>query len=90
MAFRTFRDPEGREWQVWDVVPSRDGEAGTRSQTYLPPEMAEGWLCFEAADQKRRLSPFPAEWEARDDAGILALCLDALPVTRRRTVTSGG
>lgn len=90
MAFRTFRDPDGCEWQVWDVVPTRDGEAGARSQKYLPGEMAEGWLCFEAADQKRRLSPLPAGWEERDDAGIHALCLDALPVVGRRPVTSGG
>lgn len=85
MAFRTFRDPEGREWQAWDVVPGRDGEVGTRSQKFLPPEMAEGWLCFEAGDQKRRLSPYPPGWEHRDDAGIHALCLDALPVAPRRT-----
>jgi hypothetical protein len=89
MAFRTFRDPEGREWQVWDVVPTRDGDPGARSQRYLPGEMAEGWLCFEAADQKRRLSPLPADWEARDDAGIHALCLDAHPVVGRRPVSSG-
>lgn len=90
MAFRTFRDPEGREWQAWDVVPVRDGAPGARSQNFLPQEMAEGWLCFEAGDQKRRLSPLPPDWEQRDDAGIHALCRDALPVTRRRPVTSGG
>lgn len=90
MAFRTFRDPEGRDWQVWDVVPSREAEFGTRSTRYLPPEMAEGWLCFEAADQKRRLSPCPTGWEERDDHGIRELCENALPVTQRRTVTSGG
>jgi hypothetical protein len=90
MAFRTFRDPEGREWHAWDVVPGRDAQVSTRSQTYLPPEMAEGWLCFEAADQKRRLSPCPPDWDARDDAGIHALCRDALPVARRRTAASGG
>ena len=90
MAFRTFRDPEGREWQVWDVVPSREEEFGSGWPGYLPPEMAEGWLCFEAADQKRRLSPYPHGWEERDEAGIHALCQNALPVTRRRTLTSGG
>lgn len=90
MAFRTFRDPEGREWQAWDVVPRRDSDPGSRSQHWLPPEMAEGWLCFEAADQKRRLSPFPEGWEACDDSVIHALCRAAHPVTRRRTVTSGG
>lgn len=90
MAFRTFRDPEGREWQVWDVVPGREeAEFGTRSAKFLPPEMAEGWLCFEAGDQKRRLSPCPTGWEERDDDGIHELCEHALPVLGRRTVTSG-
>lgn len=89
MAFRTFHDPDGREWQVWDVVPSREAEYGARSAKYLPPEMVEGWLCFEAADQKRRLSPFPMGWEERDDHGMRELCQDALPVTRRRAVASG-
>lgn len=92
MAFRTFRDPEGRDWQVWDVVPSREADAGSRSSTCLPPEMAEGWLCFESADQKRRLSPYPAGWEHRDDEGIHALCRDAHPVALRRqpAFISGG
>jgi hypothetical protein len=89
MAFRTFRDPDGREWQAWDVVPSRDAEAGTRSQGFLPPEMAQGWLCFEAADEKRRLSPCPEGWDGRDDAAIHALCRDAHPVSRRRTAAGG-
>lgn len=90
MAFRTFRDPEGRDWQVWDVVPSREAEFGTRSAKFLPPEMAEGWLCFEAADQKRRLSPCPTGWEEREDHEIRELCEHALPVTGRRPVTRGG
>lgn len=90
MAFRTFRDPEGREWQVWDVVPSREVEGSSRRHHYLPPEMAEGWLCFEAADQKRRLTPFPADWEQRDDASIHALCLAAQPVAARKRTSFGG
>lgn len=90
MAFRTFRDPEGREWQVWDVVPSREVEGGSRRHHYLPAEMAAGWLCFEAADQKRRLTPFPSDWEQRDDAAIHALCLAAQPVALRKRSASGG
>ena len=90
MAFRTFRDPEGREWQVWDVVPNREGDGGTRRHHYLPPEMAQGWLCFEAADQKRRLTPFPNDWEQRDDDAIHALCLAAQPVAQRKRTASGG
>ena len=90
MAFRTFRDPEGREWQVWDVVPSREVESASRRHHYLPPEMAEGWLCFEAADQKRRLTPFPAGWEEQDEDYIHALCRAAQPVAVRGSATSSG
>jgi hypothetical protein len=82
MAIRVFRDPDGREWQVWDVVPGRELESGSRRH-YLPPEMAEGWLCFEAADQKRRLTPFPADWEHKDDDSMHLLCRSAEPVTPR-------
>lgn len=90
MAFRTFRDPEGREWQVWDVVPSREVEGLSRRHHYLPPEMAQGWLCFEAGDEKRRLTPLPADWEQHDDASMLALCRSAIPVSPRRQVAATG
>lgn len=94
MAYRTFSDPEGREWRVWDVVPSRESDLESRSRNYLPAEMAEGWLCFEADDQKRRLTPFPAGWEELDDATMDALRRSALPVTPRRrslqTSAAGG
>lgn len=90
MAFRTFRDPDGREWQVWDVVPGREVNTGSRRHQYLPPEMADGWLCFEAADQKRRLTPFPTGWDEQDDAFIHALCCAAQPVAARKSAVSRG
>jgi hypothetical protein len=83
MAMRVFRDPDGREWQVWDVVPAREVESGSHRHHYLPPEMAEGWLCFEAHDQKRRLTPFPADWEGKDDDFMYLLCCSAEPVVPR-------
>ena len=90
MAFRTFRDREGCEWQVWDVVPGREADSSARRRHYLPPEMAEGWLCFEAPDQKRRLTPLPADWEEQDDASMDALCRAAQPVLFQRHAASGG
>ena len=77
MAVRSFQDPEGREWSGWDVVPSRT------SELFLPATMAEGWLCFEAAHEKRRLHPFSTEWEGMDDAALWTLCQRAAPVTPR-------
>jgi hypothetical protein len=77
VAVRSFRDPEGREWSVWDVIPSR------KSDLFLPATMADGWLCFEAAHEKRRLHPVHTEWEGLDEPGLWALCERADPVKPR-------
>ena len=77
MAVRSFLDPDGREWNVWDVAPSR------RSDHFLPATLADGWLCFEAAHEKRRLHPVRTDWDALDDAELWALCLTAAPVQPR-------
>ena len=77
VTVRSFRDPEGREWSVWDVVPSR------KSDLFLPATMADGWLCFEAAHEKRRLHPVRVDWDALEDAELWSLCLSADPVPPR-------
>lgn len=77
MAVRSFHDPEGREWSVWEVIPSR------KSDLFLPATMADGWLCFEAAHEKRRLHPFSTAWEGMDEAALWDLCQSADPVTPR-------
>lgn len=77
MAVRSFQDPQGRQWSVWDVMPSRT------SELVLPATMAEGWLCFEASHEKRRLHPVHAAWDEMDDAALWALCLSAAPVVQR-------
>lgn len=77
MPVRSFQDPEGREWSVWDVVPSR------KSDLFLPATMAEGWLCFEAAHEKRRLHPVSQEWAGLDAGGLWSLCQRAAPVKPR-------
>jgi hypothetical protein len=77
VAVRSFEDPEGREWVVWEVVPSR------RSDLFLPATMAEGWLCFEAAHEKRRLHPIHQTWEGMDAADLWELCRSAHAVKPR-------
>lgn len=32
-------------------------------RTLLKSGLDSGWLCFEAADEKRRLTPIPDDWE---------------------------
>lgn len=77
MAVRSFHDPEGREWTVWDVTPSR------KSDLFLPSTMADGWLCFEASHEKRRLHPIAQAWEEMDEAALWSLCQTATPVKPR-------
>lgn len=74
---RDFRDPDGREWKVWGVMPTR------RADVFLPETMATGWLCFESAGEKRRLHPIAEGWEALGEAQLWALCGRAEPVVRR-------
>ena len=50
------------------MVPSRT------SDLFLPATMAKGWLCFEAAHEKRRLHPYGMEWEGLDTAALWELC----------------
>lgn len=59
------------------MVPSR------KSDLFLPSTMAEGWLCFEAAHEKRRLHPYGGEWEVMDAAALWELCQRADPVKPR-------
>jgi hypothetical protein len=63
MALRTLTDEDGTTWSVWDVTP----------QTPQVDGMRNGWLCFECAAEKRRLSPAPARWHELSDADLLAL-----------------
>jgi hypothetical protein len=51
----------------------------------LTPGLEKGWLCFECADEKRRLIPTPRDW---DTCGVEALqrYLKAAKPIRRRVV----
>ena len=97
---RAFTDSAGLEWQVWEVLPSKLGpETISHSLTHakLQAAYADGWLCFEAGDQKRRLAPIPSGWQFRDKSVLEQLCAEATPVPARRTterrehgLTTGG
>lgn len=62
MALRTLTH-DGTEWTVWNVVPSLD----TRLHIQLSPPVEAGWLCFQSAEEKRRIVPAPAGWEEWSD-----------------------
>lgn len=43
--------------------------ANTR-RSLLRGSYANGWLCFESAKEKRRLSPIPGDWTTCDDGTL--------------------
>ena len=76
MAHRQFTDSAGNVWDVWDVYPTAAtrtlAEFYPRLQTAAPgadpchavaPSLAGGWLCFEQAEERRRLAPIPDAWD---------------------------
>jgi hypothetical protein len=57
MGYRTVSSPDGREWEVWDTVPTQD-------RGLIRPAFAGGWLTFQTRGEKRRLAPIPDGWES--------------------------
>lgn len=78
MAHRTFRDRNGVEWQVWDVIPN----------TFVGATLDGGWLTFLAGEDKRRLAPVPLYWVSAPDADLIALLESARPVGVRAPAAS--
>ena len=99
MPHRTFRDVEGREWQVWQVVPQsyerRTGQVAPidvpdrrqRAEVRLSVqhEWAKGWLVFESGGEKRRLAVFPRSWATASERDLQRMCEIAEPAKPRRT-----
>jgi len=94
MALRTLADEEGRQWQVWDVYPTRARrnptnelgarEPGTpRSTVTLPVMLQSGWLAFQCDGDSRRLAPIPPDWESMPDGMLVALITYAKPARSR-------
>lgn len=43
--------------------------------------LEDGWLAFMSSGGKRRLAPFPTEWEGASEAELERLCKSARPAT---------
>jgi hypothetical protein len=85
---RGFTDSAGVEWRVWEVFPSRAAlpsttESFSHSSLKETP-FANGWLCFECGEAKRRLAPIPEGWEFGNGRFLEDLCKRATPVPLRR------
>jgi hypothetical protein len=79
MPSRSFTDPHGVSWMVWEVTPAEHRDSGELDR-HLPAAMTRGWLCFQSDRQKRRLAPIPSGWRERSDAELWMYCRVAEPV----------
>lgn len=66
---RSFSDARGVRWDVFAVYP----EARPSPHSQLRGTFHEGWLCFDSAAEKRRLSPVPENWQALGDEELKGL-----------------
>lgn len=83
MAVRAFSAPEGTTWSVWEVIPAQVSEFRSSHGSHLPRDMADGWLCFDCGNEKRRLAPLPVNWHDGSDADLWLWCRAAVPVRAR-------
>ena len=82
MAMREFVDGNGVGWRVWSVAIDQVYSQGVRLGTL--GELQDGWLCFEAPSERRRLTGYPTDWFRMTDEDLVGLLSKATPVLRRR------
>jgi hypothetical protein len=68
---RTFRDSNGTAWTVFEV--RRQISSSGDKTSYLPGGFNDGWLCFETAGAKRRLTKYPSRWREFGDDELVKL-----------------
>ncbi|MFL5578747.1 MAG: hypothetical protein ACJ8AO_00095 [Gemmatimonadaceae bacterium] len=86
MAVREFKDKSGTTWRAWDITPEAILPQ-TKAEEYLADCFRQGWIVFEnlSTGEKRRLSPYPLDWEHLHDTQLEALLwLNAAPVLSNR------
>jgi hypothetical protein len=85
MAVREFIDEQGKAWRVWCILPEAIHPV-TRAEDYLADCYQLGWLVFEttSGDEKRRLCPFPRDWEHAHEQTLRSMLSESEPVRRRR------
>lgn len=85
---RRWGDRRSRVRRTNDAERRRraDRRAARRARAMLPGGLNEGWLCFEARDEKRRLTPIPEEWPDLSFEALRALVGQAVLVARRQWV----
>ena len=87
MALREFRDAHGVEWRVWATLPETSALVRVRSGPL--GEMEKGWLTFECAEGRKRLTPFPPDWDTLSDRELERWCSEAKAPPPRRPLRPG-
>ena len=67
--------------------PDPPGIERRRREEYralLGREWSNGWLTFETSGEKRRLAPFPENWDEMSQNELERLCQEATEVPRSR------
>lgn len=60
-----------------------DRRVFTGHRQVLSSGLDTGWLCFEAAHEKRRLAPIPSDWQRCADDRLEEYCEQARPARRQ-------
>ncbi len=78
---------DGPERRV-DVRGKRERRVRQELRIRMASDLAQGWLVFESAHEKRRLRPIPDGWAERTDGELSALLIEAVPAphTSRRLI----
>ncbi|HET7186970.1 MAG TPA: hypothetical protein VFI52_02390 [Gemmatimonadaceae bacterium] len=71
MPARSFQDSTGAVWEVFEVRRT------SQKALAVSVGLEHGWLSFVNGDNKRRLAPFPREWETATPAELERLCATA-------------
>ncbi|MFN2563552.1 MAG: hypothetical protein ABR499_00905 [Gemmatimonadaceae bacterium] len=89
MSVREFTDTKNVVWRVWDVTTAQMHPV-TKNEDFMG-DLADGWLAFESAYEKRRLAaPYPADWASMSIPELEALCEQAPPVVVPRSRSISG
>jgi len=75
---RVFEDARGVQWDTCAIHPS-----APVGRVQLPEPYRSGWLFFDSATEKRRLSPIPEDWHSATDDMLRAMCAQAEIVPER-------
>lgn len=75
MPARSFEDTAGTVWEVFEVRRS------SHNAQAVSAGLERGWLAFVSGSRKRRLAPFPSEWQTADAAELERLCQQARAAT---------